>query len=139
SNIMISRHGQVKLTDFGIARWVGRRNLTTTGTVRGKLAYLSPEQALGRQVDQRSDVFALGLTLFELLSGARATKDASMPELLEFASKPVFPRLPPPVPAALADLVATMLAADPDRRPQDAAQVRAALDGYLAQLPRGRE
>lgn len=72
SNVLISRSGEVKITDFGIASARERLGRTVTGQLRGKFAYMSPEQALGRPVDQRSDLFALGALLFEMLTGEKA-------------------------------------------------------------------
>ncbi|HEX7489467.1 MAG TPA: serine/threonine-protein kinase, partial [Anaeromyxobacteraceae bacterium] len=69
-NVLISFEGEVKLTDFGIARALGASEVTAPGTVKGKLAYMAPEQARGEPVDQRADVFALGAMLYHLLAGA---------------------------------------------------------------------
>ncbi len=68
-NILISRHPMVKVTDFGIARGTHRTDRTRTGTVKGKLEYMSPEQAQGEHVDQRADLYAVGAVAFELLTG----------------------------------------------------------------------
>ena len=69
SNIMITRDGVAKLTDFGIARAVGVAGLTRTGTVLGTPAYMAPEQVKGHQVDKRSDIYSLGVTLYEMVAG----------------------------------------------------------------------
>ncbi|MCO4762608.1 MAG: serine/threonine protein kinase, partial [Myxococcales bacterium] len=63
-NVLISRWGNVKITDFGIAKMRERRSRTRTGVLKGKLGYLSPEQCLGRPLDRRSDIFALGIMLY---------------------------------------------------------------------------
>lgn len=68
-NILISRHPMVKVTDFGIARGAHRTDRTRTGTVKGKIEYMSPEQAQGEHVDQRADLYAVGAVAFELLTG----------------------------------------------------------------------
>ncbi len=70
-NVLISRHGDVKITDFGVARARSHRSRTRSGVVKGKLGYLSPEQCRGTPVDRRSDVFSLGIVLYELLSRQR--------------------------------------------------------------------
>ena len=70
-NVLLSFEGDVKLTDFGIARAVGSSEVTAPGTVKGKLAYMAPEQARGDAVDGRADVFALGVVLWELCAGRR--------------------------------------------------------------------
>src|SRR5262249_61399125 len=68
-NVLVSYDGAVKLTDFGIAKASNRAS--TAGMLKGKFAYMAPEQARGEAVDARTDIFALGITLWELLSGAR--------------------------------------------------------------------
>ncbi|WP_242373045.1 serine/threonine-protein kinase, partial [Anaeromyxobacter sp. SG26] len=70
-NVLVSFEGEVKLADFGIARAMGRAGLTAPGTLKGKLAYMAPEQARGEPVDARADVFALGVVLWELCAGRR--------------------------------------------------------------------
>ncbi len=70
-NVLISRHGDVKITDFGVARARSHRSRTRSGVVKGKLGYLSPEQCRGTPVDRRSDVFSLGIVLYELLTRQR--------------------------------------------------------------------
>ena len=71
SNILLSRDGQVKLSDFGVARAADRASWTAPGQIRGKLHYLSPEQVRGETVDPRADLFAVGVLLHELLCGRR--------------------------------------------------------------------
>jgi len=85
-NVLVSFEGEVKLTDFGIARALGSSEVTAPGTVKGKLAYMAPEQARGEAVDGRADVFALGVVLWELCTGrrlfARDTDAATLAALL---------------------------------------------------------
>jgi len=69
-NIMIDREGNAKIMDFGIARFIRTRGVTTTGTIIGTPEYMSPEQAEGKAADQRSDIYSLGILLFEALTGA---------------------------------------------------------------------
>ncbi|MEQ8280421.1 MAG: serine/threonine-protein kinase [Deltaproteobacteria bacterium] len=76
-NILISREGDVKLSDFGIARAMSESPLTKTGVVKGKMGYLSPEQARGEPLDARSDLFSLGVILHELVAGDRLFRVAS--------------------------------------------------------------
>lgn len=71
ANLIVSRQGEVKIVDFGIASARSRLGNTLTGQVRGKLAYMSPEQASGRAVDNRSDLFSLGVVLYEMIAGRR--------------------------------------------------------------------
>jgi len=71
NNVLISEHGEVKLADFGIAKAMNKREQTGTGVVKGKVSFMSPEQALGRAIDARSDVFSLGTLLYLMLVGIR--------------------------------------------------------------------
>ncbi|MBI4412022.1 MAG: serine/threonine protein kinase, partial [Deltaproteobacteria bacterium] len=82
-NILISYEGEVKITDFGIAKIVGKTSETVTGTLKGKFAYMSPEQALGQKVDHRTDLFAMGILLFEMVTGERCFKGDTDLETLE--------------------------------------------------------
>ena len=81
-NVMLSRTGDVKIMDFGIAKAAERATQTATGTIKGKLAYMAPEQALGEEVDKLSDQFAVGLVLWECLAGKRLFEGESEPELM---------------------------------------------------------
>jgi tRNA A-37 threonylcarbamoyl transferase component Bud32 len=71
NNVLISEHGEVKLADFGIAKAMNKREHTGTGVVKGKVAFMSPEQALGKPIDGRSDLFSLGSLLYVLMLGVR--------------------------------------------------------------------
>ena len=120
SNVMVAFDGNVKLLDFGVAKAQGAREVTRAGTVKGKLEYMSPEQALGLPVDQRSDLFSLGTLLHELLVGTRP-----------FADGPVLVapgRQRAGIPPALDALVVRLLAHEPARRPASAEEVSGALD-----------
>jgi serine/threonine-protein kinase len=68
-NIMITKEGQVKIMDFGLAKLKGATKLTKTRSTLGTIAYMSPEQAQGEEVDQRSDIFSFGVVLYDLLTG----------------------------------------------------------------------
>src|SRR5205823_15037468 len=70
-NILISKNGEVKLVDFGLAKATSQLESTDPGVVKGKFSYLSPEAASGKEVDRRADIFAVGILLYELLTGKR--------------------------------------------------------------------
>ncbi len=142
-NILLSYEGEVKLADFGIARATSRLDLTAPGTLKGKLAYMAPEQARGDPVDGRADVFALGVVLWELCAGrrlfARETEAATLAAVLDA------PPVGPPsawneaVPRALDEVILSALARDPERRTTSAEALRAALATQWLELARGHE
>lgn len=76
-NILVSRHGDVKITDFGIAKITGKTQNTATGILKGKFSYMSPEQALGQNIDHQTDIFALGCVLFEMLFSEKCFDEAN--------------------------------------------------------------
>lgn len=134
-NILVSFDGDVKLIDFGIAKGEGTRAVDTqAGVIKGKVAYMSPEQARARSVDHRTDVFALGIILWEVVSGRRLFRRESELETL----RAVIEEPPPNVPRLLGvdpELVAITeraLAKDPAQRFQTALGMRRALERYLA-------
>jgi serine/threonine protein kinase len=87
-NILLSRAAEVKLADFGIAKATCRAIVTEAGMIRGKIAYMSPEQAAGGKLDHRSDLFSLGLVLHEMLTGRELYSGQSQAEILEKARQP---------------------------------------------------
>src|SRR4051812_3501912 len=82
SNVLVSYDGAVKVSDFGIAKWAFQRTQTQDGALKGKFAYMSPEQCRGQPVDRRSDVFALGTILYELTCGVAPFRAATDFEIL---------------------------------------------------------
>lgn len=125
-NVMISRDGQVKLLDFGIARTEAQ---VLGGRLRAKIAYAAPEQLGGAPPDRRFDLYALGVTLYEALTGGRPFAGRDAEELRAAASAGLYPRLAErrPEARALEGVVATALAPAPEERFQGAPDFRAAL------------
>jgi serine/threonine protein kinase len=138
-NILITFDGDVKLADFGIAKAATKASNTDRGALRGKLLYMSPEQAWGRPLDRRSDVFSLGLVLFELVTERKAFHAAgSEVTILETVRRCVItpPRdVNPRVPESLDRLVMKALAREPDERHQDAGQLQRAIERILRERP----
>ncbi|MBZ0116610.1 MAG: serine/threonine protein kinase [Sandaracinaceae bacterium] len=138
-NVLVSFEGAVKVIDFGLAKAAHRVSQTRAGVVKGKLAYLSPEQAHGRRVDARTDVFALGICAWEMLTGARAFKreDDQQTVLAIRAGQIDPPSRLVPVPRDLEAIVMRALAADPNARYQSAGELRDAI-AHFAQSARLR-
>jgi eukaryotic-like serine/threonine-protein kinase len=118
-NVLVGVDGVAKLTDFGIAKAATRLGMTATGVIKGKVAYMSPEQALGRPLDRTCDIWAAGVVLWELLSGMRlhaSTNDAAT--LLRIVSErpPALRSVRPAVPHELAEVVGRALEMDPRAR-----------------------
>ncbi|MFT3837117.1 MAG: protein kinase [Myxococcaceae bacterium] len=132
-NILISFDGSVKLVDFGIAKAADQQSLTKSGAIKGKFAYMAPEQAAGKPLDARTDLFALGLVLYELLTGVRPLKRDSELATLQAAleCKIDAPSVVAEVPAELDDVVMRSLAKAADNRYKDARAFQMALEEYL--------
>jgi eukaryotic-like serine/threonine-protein kinase len=132
-NCMLSYGGEVKLIDFGIAKAVGQLVRTRTGIVRGKLSYMSPEQVRGQPLDRRSDIFAAGVVMYELLVGRRPFEGDGA-ELVAKLRKGEFPKpreLDREVPIELEAAVLRALAIDRNRRFETAGKMQDVLERYL--------
>jgi serine/threonine-protein kinase len=133
-NILLSKMGEVKLVDFGLAKAASQLEQTDPGVVKGKFSYLSPEAASGLEVDYRTDVFACGILLFEMLTGRRlfyGETDYQTVELVRQARVPSLPALNPDVPPELDGIVQRALARDPEQRYQHAYEMQDALAQFL--------
>ncbi|HUQ08088.1 MAG TPA: protein kinase [Kofleriaceae bacterium] len=136
-NIMISYDGVVKLVDFGIAKAVSKAEETQPGIVKGKYAYMSPEQTTRKQLDGRSDVFSLGVVLWEILAGRNIVDRGDVVEAMKVMRDCRFPRVEqvaPHVPAPLASAVGWALERDRNDRPS-AAQLQASLEEIIKDSP----
>src|SRR6185436_2339699 len=143
ANVMVDKHEQVKVLDFGLAKLteksaggeleatVTQRPDTERGTIVGTVSYMSPEQAEGKPVDGRSDIFSFGSLLYEMVTGARAfqgdTKMSTLSAILSKNPEPVTAKAPG-IPHELERIVTRCLRKDPDRRFQQMAEVKLALE-----------
>jgi serine/threonine protein kinase len=132
-NILISFDGSVKLVDFGIAKAADQVGLTKSGAIKGKFAYMAPKQAAGKALDHRADIFAIGLVLYELLTGVRPLKRDSELATLQAALECAIqqPSEVADVPAELDSVVMSALAKAADDRYRDARQFQIALEETL--------
>ena len=138
-NIMVLDGGRVKIMDFGIARVRASDVKTQTGVMLGSPKYMSPEQIMGQPTDHRSDVFSLGVVLYEMLAGAPPFAGGDITQLMYQVcnTRPPPPsRLNPRVPEVLDLIAARALEKDLEARYQDAAALAADLRKHAADLPR---
>lgn len=138
-NVLISTQGQVKLIDFGVARAAQKMHQTRAGLVKGKAAYMAPEQVVGAPIDRRVDIYALGLVMFEMLTNHRAivgeqemeiilnARAGKLNELTEFRHD---------VPEGLRRVMMRCLSFKADSRPTTADQVRLEVEQWLAEASR---
>ena len=138
-NVLIAEDGHVKVTDFGIARaQTSNEDLTQTGSVMGTATYISPEQAEGRQLDGRSDLYSLGVVLYEMIAGqppftGDSTVSVALKQVKEQA--PRLSTLRADVPKPLEDIVAMAMRKDPEARYATAQDFRADLLRFIQRRP----
>jgi eukaryotic-like serine/threonine-protein kinase len=134
-NILISRGGRVKITDFGVSLGTNQASMTATGMVMGTAQYLSPEQAVGKAAAPASDIYSLGIVAYEALVGHRPfTGPTAVDIAVAHVNRPV-PAMPASVDKRLADLVMLMLSKNPEQRPRSAASLARLLDELVEETP----
>ena len=142
-NIFLTYEGQVKIIDFGIAKAASHNSTTHEGLIKGKLAYMSPEQATGNPIDHRSDIFSTGIIFYELLAGRRMFEGETMEiysKVREARFEPL-DKLIPDLPAKLYEVVERALAKEPDQRYQTCGEMLADLEECIFEMsirPNGR-
>lgn len=138
-NVLLSKAGEVKITDFGLAKAKSQAEITDPGVVKGKFGYLSPEAAHGEDVDGRTDIFAVGILLWEMLAGRRLFLGESDYDTLQLVRKAEIPSirgLRNDVPRPLEKLLQRTLARDVDKRFQTAHDLAQALARFLFEYGR---
>src|SRR6185312_8831053 len=134
ANVLITRYGEVKIVDFGLAKASSQLAASDAGVIKGKFGYLAPETVMEKPVDQRVDVFACGIILWEMLTGRRlflGDSDFQTVRMVRDAVIPSLPQINPHVPVELDGIVKRALARDPDARYRTAHELGRDLTRFL--------
>ena len=134
-NILITYEGDVKIVDFGIAKAASRSTMTQVGMIKGKVAYMSPEQAEGKIIDRRSDIFSTGILLYEMVTGKRMFRGDTL-QILSQVREARFdqPEKVTNLPPKLCEILHLALAKEPERRYQSCGDMLADLEECIYQL-----
>jgi serine/threonine-protein kinase len=133
-NVLITKHGEIKIVDFGLAKAHTQLEKSEPGIIKGKFSYLAPEAARGQEVDARADIFAIGIMLWELLAGRRLFLGKTDLETVQMVQRSIVPpitRLRPDVPPELEPILARALASDPAARYQTSRDLGIDLNAFL--------
>ncbi len=137
ANIMMTKDGQVKLMDFGLAKFTGASMITQEGVTMGTIAYMSPEQAQGQTVDHRTDIWALGVVLYEMLSGQlpfKGENEASFLYSIVHEEPKAIKEISPDIPIEIQKVISRALRKKPESRYQSAVEMGAELKRYQEQI-----
>jgi serine/threonine-protein kinase len=138
-NVLITKHGEVKIVDFGLAKASSQLEKSEAGIIKGKFSYLSPEAALGQEVDHRTDIFAVGIILWEMLAGRRlfiGDTDFATVKQVQQAQIPPLSQINKDVPKDLERILARALARDPSSRYLSARDLARDLTEFLYKFGR---
>jgi len=136
-NVFLTYEGDVKIVDFGIAKAAGQNTMTPAGKIKGKVSYMSPEQAEGKDIDHRSDIFSTGILLYEMLTGTRMFEGSTF-EALSKVRKAKFTKpeeLVKDLPSRLYRIMQKALKKDPKQRYQSCGEMLAEIEKVMSQLP----
>jgi serine/threonine protein kinase len=135
-NIIITYDGDVKIIDFGIAKAAARSTLTQIGTIKGKVAHMSPEQASGQAIDHRSDIFSTGIILYELITGQKMFTGDTMEILAKVrdCKYELAESIKPDFPKKVYSIIHRALAKDPDKRYQSCGEMQKDLEDCIHEL-----
>jgi serine/threonine-protein kinase len=132
--VLITKYGEIKIVDFGLAKASSQLEKSEPGIIKGKFSYLAPEAALGKEVDHRADIFAVGIILWEMLSGRRlflGDTDFATVKLVQQAVVGSLSKINSQVPAELDTIVQRALARNPDERYQTAREFAIGLNDFI--------